>query len=217
MLAAIAWLTAIAIPIRPAGTRENLDVTSAEPTDLSSVTALIPARNEATTIARTLEALSRQGTGLTVIVVNDQSTDETGAIVSNWPNTNRFKRLQLIEGSAPPENWVGKVWAQAQGLAQIRTPFVLLIDADIELAPGMLGQLQAQLTSLKLGLVSVMARLRSDSFWERLLVPAYVYFFKLLYPFALVNSPDSRIAAAAGGCMLARNEALERIGRDSRH
>lgn len=212
MLAAIAWLTAIAIPIRPAGTREILNTTSAEPADLSDVTALIPARNEATTIARTLEALSRQGTGLTVIVVNDQSTDETGAIVSNWPNTNRFKRLQLIEGSALPENWVGKVWAQAQGLAQIRTPLVLLIDADIELAPGMLGRLQAQLTSMKLGLVSVMARLRTDSFWERLLAPAYVYFFKLLYPFALVNSPDSRIAAAAGGCVLARREALESIG-----
>jgi hopene-associated glycosyltransferase HpnB len=212
MLAAIAWLAAITVPIRPAGTRENLDVRSAEPTDLSSVTALIPARNEAGTIARTLDGLSCQGTDLTVIVVDDQSNDDTGAIVSNWPKSGRFKNLQLIEGSAPPENWVGKVWAQAQGLAQVKTSLVLLIDADIELAPGMLGRLQEQLTNLNLGMVSVMARLRTDSFWERLLTPAYVYFFKLLYPFALVNSPDSRIAAAAGGCVLARSEALERIG-----
>lgn len=212
MLAAIAWLTAITVPIRPAGTRENLDPTSPEPQDLSGVTALIPARNEAGTIAQTLDGLSCQGTGLTVIVVDDQSTDDTGAIVSTWSKTGRFKHLHLIKGATPPEDWVGKVWAQAQGLAQVKTSLVLLIDADIELAPGMLGRLHSQLTRLDLGMVSVMARLRTDSFWERLLAPAYVYFFKLLYPFALVNSPDNRVAAAAGGCVLVRREALEVIG-----
>jgi hopene-associated glycosyltransferase HpnB len=212
MLVAIAWLTVIAVPIRPAGTRESLDATSPEPTDLSGVTALIPARNEASTIARTLEGLSRQGDGLTVIVVDDQSTDDTSAIVSTWSKTDRFRQLLLIKGSAPSGDWLGKVWAQAQGLPQIRTSLVLLIDADIELAPGMLGRLHGQLTRMNLGMVSVMARLRTDSFWERLLVPAYVYFFKLLYPFALVNSPNHRIAAAAGGCVLVRREALEKIG-----
>jgi hopene-associated glycosyltransferase HpnB len=212
MIAAIAWLTVIAIPIRPTGTRERLDAASSEPADLSDVTALIPARNEAALILQTLDALARQGTSLSVVVVDDQSDDETADLITSWPGAAGLKRLHMISGSAPESGWVGKVWAQAQGLEQVDTPLVLLIDADIELAPGMLGALMKQLSDRRLGLVSVMARLRTDTFWERLLAPAYVYFFKLLYPFALVNSADSRFAAAAGGCMLARRDALEKIG-----
>jgi hopene-associated glycosyltransferase HpnB len=211
-LAAVAWITLLILPIRPAGTRERLDAESPESVDLSDVTALIPARDEADTIEKTLDALAHQGTGLTVIVVDDQSTDDTGSRVRNWAGANRFKELRLIEGSNPPEHWLGKVWAQSQGFAHVDTALVLLIDADIELDPGMLASLRTKITGPGLGLISVMARLRTDSFWERLLAPAYVYFFKLLYPFALVNSPASKIAAAAGGCMLVQREALEKIG-----
>jgi hopene-associated glycosyltransferase HpnB len=212
MLVAIAWIAVITVPIRPTGTRERLEPDSPGPSDLSDVTALIPARNEAATIRHTLDALARQGTGLTVVVVNDQSTDDTRSRVENWPGGERLKHLHLIDGATPPDGWLGKVWAQAQGLALVETPLVLLIDADIELAPGMLGRLKAQIEDLNLGMVSVMARLRTDSFWEQLLAPAYVYFFKLLYPFALVNSPVSRVAAAAGGCMLVRRSAIDEVG-----
>jgi hopene-associated glycosyltransferase HpnB len=212
MLAAIVWLTIIVIPLQPVGTRERLEPTSAESGDLSDITALIPARNEAATIGHTLGSLAQQGTGLTVIVVNDQSTDETGDIVRHWQGENVFKDLHLVDGAPPPENWLGKVWAQNQGLERVKTPLVLLMDADIELAPGMLGRLREQIENHDLGMVSVMARLRTDSFWERLLIPAYVYFFKLLYPFALVNSHRSRIAAAAGGCMFVRKSVIDDIG-----
>ena len=118
MLAAIAWLTAIVIPIRPASTRERLDVESPEPVDLSHITALIPARDEAATIGRTLDALSRQGTGLTVIVVDDQSADDTGTVVSNWPDKGRFKHLHLVEGATPPENWLGRSGRRRKGQAR---------------------------------------------------------------------------------------------------
>lgn len=212
MFAAIAWITVLLIPVRPAGTRERLDAGERCTADLSDVTVLIPARNEGATIARTLEALSQQGPGLRVVVVDDQSTDATAAIVGRWPSGGPLRQVQLIRGAAPEPGWLGKVRAQAQGLEHINTPFVLLMDADIALAPGMLAALKERIEPGNLGLVSVMARLRTDSFWERLLVPAYIYFFKLLYPFALVNSPRYTLAAAAGGCMLARRTALDEIG-----
>jgi hopene-associated glycosyltransferase HpnB len=111
-----------------------------------------------------------------------------------------------------PEGWSGKLWALEQGLRRVSTPLVLLLDADIELAPGTLRALGARLEREQLTLVSVMASLHMTSAWEKLLLPPFIYFFKLLYPFALANRPGSPIAAAAGGCILLRTEALRALG-----
>ena len=207
--AAIFWTAVVVLPIRPAATGEKLDVTQTPPVtaDFSAITVLIPARNEAGTIARTLSTVRQQSAELAVVVIDDQSTDQTAQIVANEPGA-----IRLVGGTPTPSGWLGKVWALEQGLAAVKTPLILLLDADIELAPGFVASLQEKLQLEQLALVSVMARLRTSSVWERLLVPAYIYFFKLLYPFALVNSQHSRVAAAAGGCILLRKTALTQIG-----
>jgi hopene-associated glycosyltransferase HpnB len=111
-----------------------------------------------------------------------------------------------------PEGWSGKLWALSQGLKDCRAPIVLFTDADIVHDPRHLSALVAQLLAARLDLVSEMVRLNCASLAERALVPAFVYFFQMLYPFAKVNDPQSAVAAAAGGTLLIRREMLERIG-----
>ena len=208
LFAAIFWIAVLIPPVRPTATREKLDAKDSDrAADSGEITALIPARNEAGTIERTLSTLRQQGQDIEIIVIDDQSTDQTARIVANQPGA-----IRLIEGTPTPPGWLGKVWALEQGLAEVKTPLVLLLDADIELVPGIVAALQEKLDLEQLALVSVMARLRTSSAWERLLVPAYIYFFKLLYPFKLVNSRRTHVAAAAGGCMLMRKAVLSQIG-----
>jgi hopene-associated glycosyltransferase HpnB len=206
--AAIAWFGLLLAPWRPWSTRERLESAGEAPdTDLSAVTALIPARDEAAVLPRTLAALAAQGRGLRAVVIDDQSQDGTADVAR------RFAGVEVVAGAPLPQGWSGKLWALEQGLRRVRTPWVLLLDADIELAPGLLARVLEQQRRHDLHLVSLMADLRRTSFWDRLLLPAFVYYFKLLYPFALSNAPRLRsIAAAAGGCMLVQTEALRRIG-----
>jgi hopene-associated glycosyltransferase HpnB len=203
------WGTLLALPWRPWGTRERLE---ADPTavdvDLSDVTALIPARNEAPVLGRTLAALARQGCGLEVVLVDDQSTDGTAAVARGAA----VPALTVVTGRPVPQGWTGKVWALEQGRAHLHRPLTLLMDADVELAPGALAVLRRQLERSGAGLASLMVELPADGFWGRLLVPAFVYFFKLLYPFRLSFSERSRVAAAAGGCVLVHTRILEEIG-----
>jgi hopene-associated glycosyltransferase HpnB len=209
LLVAGAWAALGLLPWRPWSTRERLEPDpGAIRLDLSSVTALIPARNEAATIGRTLKALAAQGWGLRIIVIDDQSTDDTarcarGAVPEN---------LTVIQGTRLPAGWSGKLWALHQGLARVQSPFVLLLDADIELLPGTLAALLRKLEVEKRDLVSVMAELRAQSGWEKLLVPAFIYFFKLLYPFAIGNRPGTKLGVAAGGCILLRTDRLRALG-----
>jgi hopene-associated glycosyltransferase HpnB len=118
----------------------------------------------------------------------------------------------VIAGQPPPQQWAGKLWALEQGLAGVERPYVLLLDADIELAPRVVPALLAAAKARDATLVSLMAELHCATFWERLLSPAFVFFFKLLYPFAWSNDARKSTAAAAGGCMLVRTDALRRIG-----
>lgn len=210
ILGTLLWLGVLAAPWRPWSTRERLETQhgAEQDADLCDITVLIPARNEAQGIACCVSALSAQGKNLRVVIVDDQSTDGTAAAIPKLPAL----RLEVIAGQPLPEGWAGKLWALEQGLQRVRTPLTLLLDADIALAPGMLAALRAQLLQQGLDLVSVMPRLRMQSFWERLLIPAFIFFFKLLYPFRLANSQSARFAAAAGGCILLRTEALHRIG-----
>lgn len=208
--ASIVWCIALVLPSRPYAMRERLEPSTADVTDVADfgdITVLIPARNEATSIQRTLAAVSEQSGAASVVVVDDQSTDATAKIATETLGT-----ATVVTGEPPPPGWIGKVWALEQGLRTVRTPFVLLLDADIELRPGIIAALKNKAIHERLAMVSLLANLNTQRFWERVLVPAYVYFFKFMYPFALVNSATSRTAAAAGGCILIRRKALEEIG-----
>lgn len=208
---ALIWVGILAAPWRPWGTSERLDALpdrTGQAIDLSSVTALIPARDEAAHIGQTIAGLTRQGPGLRLIVVDDQSTDGTGDVARAVGG----EQCTVITGTALPSGWVGKLWALEQGRASVRTPLTLLVDADIELQEGLVPALLAQRGGESRDLVSLMAVLEMHSTWEKLLVPAFVYFFKLLYPFRLSNGPGRLVAAAAGGCILLDSTILTRIG-----
>ena len=202
----LVWVSILLLPWRPWSTRETLDTDNNNPdTDLSDITVLIPARNEAPVIAQTLQALARQFRDLSIIVVDDQSTDETARIVESLSMTN----LVLVHGEPTPPGWSGKLWALEQARTRADTDLLLLLDADIELAPGLVTTLKKKLLETNVHLLSLMARLRMKSVWEMLLIPAFIYFFKLLYPFALSNRGSRYVAAAAGGCILLRAGSLK--------
>ena len=118
----------------------------------------------------------------------------------------------MIEGTAPPDAWSGKLWALEQGRLRAARPLLLLLDADIALAPGVIAALLAKRAETGAAMVSVMATLSTAGAWEKLLIPAFVWFFKLLYPFALANGARRWPAAAAGGCILVERAAVEAIG-----
>jgi hopene-associated glycosyltransferase HpnB len=174
-----------------------------------SITAVIPARDEAELVGRTVTSLRAQKFrgALKIIVADDQSTDAT-------PIAARNAGADVVVAVEPmPSDWKGKLWAVASGIrAETATPdYFLLTDADIEYAsPAALASLAAKAES-GFDLVSVMVRLRARSPAEKFLVPAFVFFFFMLYPPSWVAS-KGRTAAAAGGCMLIRREMLERIG-----
>ena len=209
LVGAFIWLTILAAPWRPWSTAEAIHTAPREKMeDLSSITVLIPARDEAEVIGKTLAGLAMQGEGLKVVLVDDQSTDGTSLIAKNTSGID----LLIVHGETPPAGWSGKLWALNQGLEHVHTDMVLLLDADIELKPGLLLALTKKMREEGAAFVSVMASLRMITFWERLLMPAFVYFFKLLYPFRLSNSRFPWVAAAAGGCILMKMEALQKIG-----
>jgi hopene-associated glycosyltransferase HpnB len=172
------------------------------------VVAVVPARDEAEVLPRTLPTLveQRYDGPFRVVVVDDDSADATGDIA-------RAIGADVIRSDGPPAGWVGKVAAMAAGVdAATEARFLLFTDADIAFAPGTVEALVTVALDHDLDLVSYMVRLRTRTFWERQIVPAFVYFFSQLYPFARVNTPPSRVAAAAGGCMLARRDALLAAG-----
>jgi len=180
-----------------------------------SVVAVVPARDEAGLIAKSLGSLLAQEYGgeFHVVLVDDQSSDGTADIARALPGADM---LTVIEGSAPPPGWTGKVWAMEQGFRVAREKFaprfVLFTDADIFHERDSLRELVARAEADAIGLTSLMALLRYESFAEKLLVPAFVYFFQMLYPFRWVRDARRRTAAAAGGCMLVRPDLLMTAG-----
>lgn len=209
---AMVWLGILILPWQPWRTRERFEVPDAAPADddLSPVTVLIPARNEAHFIGDTLTALGRQGRGLTVILIDDGSDDGTAEAARRAQPEDC--RLEILAGAPLPPGWAGKMWALEQGRERLTTPLVLLLDADIELAPVALPALIAAKEEKGVAFLSLMVALDMRGFWQALLMPAFVYFFKLLYPFHLANGPGRQIAAAAGGCILTERDVLAGIG-----
>jgi len=207
--ALLVWIIVVIAPWRSWSTRERLEAdASLGDESLEDVTVLIPARDEAGTLPRTLESLAGQGPGLAILIVDDQSSDATVEIAEG----SGVSGVRVIPGATLPEGWTGKVWAQSQARPYLDRPLVLLLDADIALAPGLIATLRGVLRARRSGLVSLMAELSMQKFWERLLVPAFVYFFKLIYPFHIANSTSHRVAAAAGGCVLLETRVLDAIG-----
>jgi hopene-associated glycosyltransferase HpnB len=209
VIAPLIWLGVLALPWAPWRTRERLaSDAAAPPPDLSDITAIVPARDEAATIETVLRALVAQGDGLRVVVVDDGSGDGTAAAAQRVAAAG----LEVMAGRPLPRGWTGKLWALEQGRRRVTTPWILLMDADVVLAPGALAALRARLDREGAQLGSLMVELAMAGFWERLLLPPFVYFFRLLYPFELANAPASRVAAAAGGCILIETRVLEEIG-----
>jgi len=173
-----------------------------------SVAVVVPARDEADMIARSVASLFEQNYKgqYRVILVDDQSSDGTGEKA-------RALGCEVITGTPRPPGWTGKLWAVKQGVAAAGAcDYLWLTDADIRHAPSNISKLVARAELHGFVLTSLMAKLRCHSFAEKLLIPAFVFFFGMLYPFAWVNDPKNPLAAAAGGCMLVRREALERAG-----
>ncbi|WP_244907576.1 glycosyltransferase [Nitrosomonas aestuarii] len=207
VLGTVFWGAVLLLPWRPTSTREQIELKHEVQfsQNLSNITVLIPARNEAAYIQRTLENVKVQGEGLQIIVVDDQSVDDTAQLA-------REKGARVITGTPPPTGWSGKLWALEQGLREVRSQYTLLLDADIALSPGIIAALREKAETDKHTLVSLMAAPSMDNTIERLLMPAFIFFFKLLYPFGLANKSDSQMAAAAGGCILVETQALHAVG-----
>ena len=195
------------------------------------VAAIIPARNEAETLPQTLPTVLAQDYPgeLMVYLVDDQSDDATAAIgrslaqefpAQEFPaqesaQDRAIRQVSVVEGSPLPSGWAGKVWAMEQGTQAARgqTPeYYWFTDADIAHGPAVLASLVGRAETTGAALVSVTARLHCDGAWERLLVPAFVYFFAKLFPFRWVNNRHNRTAAAAGGCILVERQSLEDAG-----
>jgi hopene-associated glycosyltransferase HpnB len=182
------------------------------------VAIVIPARDEADGIAACIGSLARQDYAgeCSIILVDDGSSDGTAAIARQAAaETGAAARLTIITGRALPAGWTGKLWAVRQGIeaaAQLGPEYLMLSDADITYAGDVLSRLLARARGGSLVLTSLMVKLRCESLAERAFVPAFIFFFEMLYPFAWINAPRNKTAGAAGGCMLVEAAALEKAG-----
>jgi hopene-associated glycosyltransferase HpnB len=183
------------------------------------VCAIVPARNEADVLPQSLKSLLTQDYpgNFTVILVDDQSTDGTGSVAQQIAvGLGQASALQVVTTDSLPAGWAGKLWAMHQGVEVLQqqgdSPYLLFTDADIYHAPDNVRALVAKAEQEHRDLVSLMVLLRCETLWEKLLIPAFVFFFQKLYPFRWVNNPQRQRAAAAGGCILLRSQALQAAG-----
>ena len=199
---------------------QRLDGRAAAPAQWPDVVAVVPARNESEVLARTLRSLLDQDYpgALRIVLADDESEDGTAEVARATARAHpRGARLAIARVPPRPPGWVGKMWAvetgiRAAGNEGAAPAYWLLTDADVQHGPDNLRRLVARAEADRLDLVSLMVRLHTGRGWDALLVPAFVYFFQMLYPFPRVNDPASRTAGAAGGCMLVQREALRRAG-----
>src|SRR5262245_2876526 len=203
-----------------ASERDDDAVPPPPPAAWPDVVAVVPARDEADVIAQNLGSLLGEDYpgSLTVVLVDDQSGDGTAAAAQQAARAaGAADRLTVVAGRTPPAGWAGKVWAMQQGVEHVAQlaappPYILFTDADIGYAPGALAPLVARAEANRLALASLMVKLKCETFSERALIPAFIFFFQMLYPFAWVNRPEHPMGGAAGGCMLVKREALHAAG-----
>ncbi len=183
-----------------------------------SVVAVIPARNERDVIAESIESLFLQefSGSLKIVLVDDNSVDDTAREAQLLAEqAYRQQDLTVLSGAPLPSGWTGKLWAVHQGTQQAlkqNPDFLLFTDADIWHDTSNVAELVAKAEADRLDLASYMVRLSTQNFAEKALIPAFVYFFLQLYPPKWIADPHSKIAGAAGGCILIRPSALARIG-----
>jgi hopene-associated glycosyltransferase HpnB len=204
------WLVILLLPWQPWRTCEQWEPVRQKYTDetLKGLTILIPARNEAAVIEKTISSIIPQASDARIIVIDDNSEDRTAQFALDAGSSN----VSVLEGVERPPGWSGKLWALEQGRKKIQTDTVMLLDADIELKPNVVGSLYKRLHQGPFSFLSLMSKPSLNGFWDTLLMPAFIYFFKLLYPFKLANSGSWGISAAAGGCVMMKTKALEDIG-----
>jgi hopene-associated glycosyltransferase HpnB len=222
-LACAAWLFALFLRggfWRAAERDDALAPTPAAPASWPRVVAIVPARDEALVIGRSVASLLRQdypGT-FDIVIVDDHSADGTAALArAAAAEAGAEDRLAVLSASDLPGGWTGKLWAMHCGVAHVATlpvppDYVLFSDADIGYSAETLTALVSRAQRDGLVLTSLMAQLHCESLAERALIPAFIFFFQMLYPFAWVNRPENATAAAAGGCMLVRRSALQAAG-----
>ena len=196
---------------------QRLEDSNCELKKYPTVWAIVPARDEAEVLPVSLPSLLNQNYEgeFSVVLVDDNSCDRTSNVAQETADKlNKTEKLEVIKGKALAKGWKGKLWAIEQGIdsAQPAPDYLLFTDADIKHDLNNLSQLIYKAQTENLDLVSLMVLLRCESFWEKLLIPAFVFFFQKLYPFAWVNNPHKSMAAAAGGCILISNQALQEIG-----
>jgi hopene-associated glycosyltransferase HpnB len=208
-LSTLSWVVFALMPWRPWCTREVFDALDRVDREevLKEITVVIPARNEADGIQQTLNSIIEQGPGLSIVLVDDHSEDATVAKAGQM----RISNLRIIQSAPLPDGWSGKLWALEQGRQRVTTPYTLLLDADIRLARGTVKALREKMEQQGVPFISLMAMPSLSGCWDKLLMPAFIYFFKILYPFQRVNSHHANVAAAAGGCILAESALLTRI------
>jgi hopene-associated glycosyltransferase HpnB len=188
------------------------------PAVLPPVAIVVPARNEAENVAQSVTSLLGQDyPALSLIAVDDDSSDGTADVARRAAVAHGAEaKLTIVDSRTLPAGWTGKLWAVKQGIAAAQEKFapkyLMLTDADIVHAPDTLSWLVAQAEANGLVLTSLTARWRCENLPERVHIPAFIYFFQMLYPFAWVNRPDHPMAGAAGGCMLVRADALRAAG-----
>ena len=184
------------------------------------VVAVVPARNEEAVIGQSLAGLIAQDYPgrFQVVLVDDHSEDATrNRAEQAAAQAPEGLRLAVVAADPLPLEWSGKLWAVSEGIRQAMAQapdcrYLLLTDADIGHDSGSLRRLVAKAEAERLDMVSLMVLLDHSGFWAGLLIPAFVFFFQKLYPFSWVNDHDHPMAAAAGGCILVRREALEAVG-----
>ena len=176
------------------------------------ICVIIPARNEEKTILKTLKSLKDQKiNNLQIIVIDDNSTDNTSNIINNFKK--EFRKVSLLSGKKLPQGWVGKTWALKQGVDfanHKKYDFYVFIDSDIVLTKNLLIKVSTFMNSSDFEMVSLMAKLNCKTIWEKILIPPFIFFFQKIYPFNLVIDQNSQIAAAAGGFIFCK----ARIFRD---
>jgi hopene-associated glycosyltransferase HpnB len=214
------WLYLIALHGGYWRASERLQATYPDPSAWPAVVAIVPARNEAEVIGPAMTSLLTQDYPgrLDIVLVDDHSTDGTAAAATKAAaKAGRADALSVVPARSLPAGWSGKLWALAEGARHLtmrdeNPDFLWLSDADIAHEPNNLRRLVGKAVAERRDMVSLMVALSCRGAWERLLIPPFVYFFQMLYPFAWVNDPRLHIAAAAGGCVLVRRITLERAG-----
>ncbi|MFQ5715248.1 MAG: glycosyltransferase, partial [Candidatus Scalinduaceae bacterium] len=211
---ALTWLTLVFMPMRWRMSErwETADHLHVPISKWPSLSVIVPARNESTSLPMTLPSwLNQDYPNSEIILIDDESNDSTAERANDIAvRSNRI--IRFLDGTTPPSGWTGKLWALQQGITASSGEWLLFTDADIRHCPNLWKGLVSKALTEKRAMVSLMALLDINGIWSRLLIPAFVYFFHVMYPFEKVRHPRSKISAAAGGCILISRHALNKIG-----